>query len=417
MKRTHAAPAAASRVFRPAAGRGTEGFFRVNQDPAGRWWLNDPAGSPFFCRAVHEVHSPGGAFDAALEPDSVARLRRWNFNTLGAGSDAAARDDGLAFIAVVDFCRGGPVIVAPRMRLPDVFDPGWPQRAALRAAEVCPPLAECRELVGWMTDDAVGWAQPPAGHATSAGQAVRPSLLQICLSLEPAFAAYHAAWEFVLALHAGQLDAVARAWGTALANKEVLRELTRAERGIATRGYLRDEARWTREFARRYFTSAAAAVRAADPHHLVLGCRFRGPVGPHVLAESIYPAVDVAMPHWSELPSIEASPSHPVIAGDVCWTDENFLRQLAGARTRRLTTLERMLQRGRAALERLARHPAVVGYAWTQWQDDAGEQPPFARGLVHVNGAEAREHTELLASFNVRAEALRRAGKSKTLQP
>jgi hypothetical protein len=68
-----------------------------------------------------------------------------------------------------------------------------------------------------------------------------------------------------------------------------------------------------------------------------------------------------------------------------------------------------MLRQGRAALERMARHPAVVGYVWRQWLDEPGEQPPFARGLVHVNGTEAREHTELLSAFNARAESLRRA--------
>jgi hypothetical protein len=75
---------------------------------------------------------------------------------------------------------------------------------------------------------------------------------------------------------------------------------------------------------------------------------------------------------------------------------------------RKITTVERMLQRARVALERMARHPAVVGYAWGRWQDEPGEQPPFGRGLIHANGAEAREHTELLAHFNSRAEHLRR---------
>jgi DNA gyrase/topoisomerase IV subunit A len=42
--------------------------------------------------------------------------------------------------------------------------------------------------------------------------------------------------------------------------------------------------RWTREFARRYFTTTTAAIRAADPNHLVLGCRCGGIVGAHVLA-------------------------------------------------------------------------------------------------------------------------------------
>ena len=66
-----------------------------------------------------------------------------------------------------------------------------------------------------------------------------------------------------------------------------------------------------------------------------------------------------------------------------------------------------MLRRGRVALERAARNPAVVGYAWSRWRDEAGEQPPFAGGLVHGNDAEAREHTELLADLNTRLTALR----------
>ena len=86
-----------------------------------------------------------------------------------------------------------------------------------------------------------------------------------------------------------------------------------------------------------------------------------------------------------------------------------------GAGLRRLTTVERMLRRGRKVLERVARHPAVVGYVWRQWLDEPGEQPPFARGLVHHNGTEAREHTELLTAFNLRAETLRRTPAAKSL--
>jgi hypothetical protein len=53
--------------------------------------------------------------------------------------------------------------------------------------------------------------------------------------------------------------------------------------------------------------------------------------------------------------------------------------------------------------------PGVVGYAWRQWDDGAGEQPPFAGGLVHANGIEAREHTELLADLNAGVARLRPA--------
>jgi hypothetical protein len=98
-----------------------------------------------------------------------------------------------------------------------------------------------------------------------------------------------------------------------------------------------------------------------------------------------------------------------MLADDVNWVADDFLRSIVDRRTPRLTSVERMLRKARSTLDRVARHPAVVGYAWAQWQDEPGEQPPFARGLVHVNGTEAREHTELLVQFNVRAEQLHRA--------
>ena len=385
--------------------RGSEGFFSVGQDATGAWSLHAPEGVAFFARGVHGVRAAPLHGDAALPHDSAARLRGWGFNAVGLTETDAGRDDGLPFMASVDFAFAGPKLGLADARLPDVFDPAWPARATQRANEICAPQANERMLLGWVTDSDLQWPVP-----STAG---RPSLLQICLSLEPGFAAYHAAWEFVLALHGGRIDALARAWNAPLPNKETVRELTRAEEGIGTRGYLRDDARWTREFARRYFTTTSAAIRAADPNHLVLGCRFRQPAGAHVLAECAYPAVDVAMPEWSELPPGNVTAAHPVIAGDVSWAGPDFRAAPTTARARRLTSVERMLQRARAALERLSRNPAVVGYAWSRWQDEPGEQPPFARGLVHVNGAEAREHTELLAHFNSRVEHLRRTGLAR----
>ena len=409
--------------FRSETVRGAPGFFRAAQDAAGRWWLLDPDNQPFFCRAVHHVHaSTANGEVRPPAPDAATRLRRWGFNAVGAGGDGAGREDGLAFLASVDFCRAGKLIQAPGTRLPDVFDADWSRQAIERAVEVCTSLTSERRLIGWLTDDLPGWAQPDHStvlrhgaahtHPSAEFKAARPTLLQICLSLEPGFAAYHAAWEFVLALHGGKLESVARAWGTPLVNKEVVRECTRTEQGFASRAYLRDHARWSREFARRYFSTTAEAIRAADPHHLVLGCRFGGPVGEGVRAECAAPAVEVPLLDWRELPAAgpaRLAPGGPVLAGDFCWADESFYWvQTAGSRAHGFTAVERMLRRGRAAFARTARHPAVVGYVWPQWLDEPGEQPPFARGLVHGNGAEAREHTELLAELNARAEALRR---------
>ncbi len=378
--------------IQPATVRGTAGFFRVGRTAAGAWWLLNPAGEPLFLRAVNGVHGAEGS-----RHDPVARLRAWGFNALGPGAAAPLRDEGLPFVADVGFGAAGPVIHFAGARLPDVFDPAWPQAAVARAGAVCLPLAGRSDLIGWLADDQPGWAQP--------GPAGRPALLQVCLSLEPAFAAYHAAWEFVLAPHGGRLEGLARAWSRPLANKEVVRELTRTEQGLATRGYLRDDARWTREYARRYFTLTAAAIRAHDPNHLILGGRFGGRVGAAVLAECVYPAVDAA---WIDLDDLPAAPAGPVVAGEFTWVDGHPAAAPGSRRLAGLTTVERMLRRGRASLQKLARHPAVIGYAWSRWRDGAGEQPPFASGLVHDNDAEAREHTELLADLNGRLESLRK---------
>ena len=378
--------------IRPGTTRGAEGFFRVGQSTSGAWCLLDLSGRPFFLRAVNEVRGAEGS-----PHDPAARLRGWGFNALGAGAGATWQEEGLPWVGTVDFCSAGALIHSNGARLPDVFDPDWPRMAAARAGEACLPWCERREVIGWLTDDQPGWAQ--------SGPSGRPGLLQICLSLEPAFAAYHAAWEFVLALHAGRLEALARAWAQpGIKNKEVVRELTRADRGISTRGYVRDDARWSQEFARRYFALTAAAIRAHDPHHLVLGCRFGAPAGGAVLSQCAAPAVDVP---WIDLEEIAQVPAGPVIAGDFTWVDARFFGAPGARRARGLTTVERMLRRGRTALERAARHPAVVGYAWSHWRDGAGEQPPFARGLVHSNDAEAREHTELLVDLNARLPALR----------
>ena len=119
--------------------------------------------------------------------------------------------------------------------------------------------------------------------------------------------------------------------------------------------------------------------------------------------------MDVTLARWTDLPAVGPGSTQPVLADEVNWTADDFLPLSPNRRTGRLTTFEHMMRKARVTLDRVAQHPAVVGYLWGRWQDEPGEQPPFASGVVHVNGAEAREHTELLAQFNQRAENLHRA--------
>jgi hypothetical protein len=380
--------------FRPETVRGVRGFFCVGQTHADQWWLIGPDNLPFFARAVNDVRA------AAESPhDPVARVRSWGFNALGAGAATELLDEGLPFVRTVGFSNVVPLIRAKGVKLPDVFDPTWSAAADRRASEVCSAMSTRTDLLGWLTDDNLAW-----GGSKEEGV---PSLLQTCLSLEPNFAAYHAAWEFVLAPHGGQITRLGKAWGCSIDNKGVVRELTRSDQALSTTGHARDDARWTREFAQRYFAGSSAAIRAHDPNHLVLGAHnYPGGQGRGAawLSECVFPAVDVA---WIHTRDIKTAPAGPVFAGHFFWTSDQVHAAAPRSRARGTTSFERVLRQGRASLRATIAHPTVVGYSWNKWCDDPGEQPPFAHGLVHQNDAEAREHTELLTDLNGRIGSLR----------
>lgn len=301
----------------------------------------------------------------------------------------------MAVWGTVDFCGVGEPVRLAGVRLPDVFDPAWPAQATARAAEVCAPRCNDARVVGWLTDDGAGWASLPAAD--------RPGLLQVCLSLEPDLAAYHAAWEFVLALHQGRLDELAAAWAVALPNKESLRAMTRQEQGIATEGCCRDTERWVREYGRRYFSVAARAIREHAPHHLVLGCRWRDTPSLRLLDECVSIA-DVCLVGSEQLPE---GASAPVMLGDFDWTREGLVPTGRPAFERDPAARAPALRRARLALARAIAHPAVVGYAWSRWQDRPGEPAPGGSGLVHCNGIEACEHTEWLTALHDRVDDIR----------
>lgn len=428
MAKARAAEPLSISSFKPESIRGRAGFFRVGQTSAGHWWLLDPLDRPFFLKSVAAVNRHGragpppehqGAYAHAVErvygaadPSGFARsalqrLRSWQVNTLGPWADPLLGVAGLYATALVGFRNSGvPVIHLHGVHLPDVFDPGWNASCDFQAASAAAPWVGRTDFIGYYTDDALGWGEPRAD---------RPSLLQVCLSLEPSFSAYHAAWEFVLAPHGGDLAALARDWSVDLANKEVIRQRTVAERPLTTTGYLRDHERFTKEFAHRYFTATSSALRRHDPEHLILGCRFFEPPGASVLGECVYPQVDVVSwhchgPDFAQHAQIYANVvDTPLLLTAFGLSNERF-RTASFKPQSGPTRLERMLREGRQALTAACAHPAIVGYEWARWADEPDEVPPFGAGLVHIDDRDAIEHTELIAQINARAERVRRSG-------
>jgi hypothetical protein len=431
-----AAPSAPSQLsdFKSETLRGSAGFVRIGQTSAGQWWLLDAEDHPFFSRGVAVVNRfgrPGGRgaqaglYERAVDrvhgsPDApsfvtstLQRLRAWHCNSLGAGSGSEFFNQGMFFTETIGFRHAVPeaTIKLGGALLPDVFDPRWVNACEALAAEICGPLRNSPALIGYFTDHGLQWAQPRPG--VNAPRKQRPSLLQICLSLEPSYPAYHAAWEFALAPHAGELAPLAVSWEIE-PNKQALRQLTLADTPLLSAGYRRDQDRFVREFARRYAHTCAAAIRRYDPNHLVLGCTFESPADTAVLAEFAHPVVDLLAVHCDHpavsetLDEYTRASALPVLLAEFSWTGEAFAKRQPHER-RRLTSVERMLANGRAAFTRACTHPALVGYMWPRWADLPDDAPPFGHGLVHLDGREAVEHTELLAEVNAGAESLRRA--------
>lgn len=370
--------------FKPEAWRGSRDRFRIGLTREGVWWWVTPTDEPGFICGVEGVRPvPGQPAGQAL----LGQLAGWGFNLLGPASAPPFTGHGLAHLISLEL-RGAE---STRIRvggahLPDVFDAGWAAMCASRVAAVNAGSG----LAGYLSDRELGWAQPSAAVAAPS----RPTLLQLCLGLDPRHAAYHAAWEFVLAPRGGELAALNGAWGVALRNKEALRQMTLAEEPLTTPGYLVDHARFTREFAQRYFRTAAAAVRQADPGRLFFGA----PVSvalPEEIREAAAAQVDVFV--------TDAAPATasggPVLVSGFNWTA--FADEPASADDAGLSRLELMHRRGRAALQALAAHPRVIGYEWgAHVHGDRATEAPFASGLLYEDGSVAHEHVQPLAAIN-----------------
>ncbi len=237
-------------------GLSATGFFHVTW-AEGRWWLVTPDGQPFYssgidhvssapdtdrttgqcpyCRAIASRYSSSAAWATA----QVSRLRQWGFNTLGAfsdtsGSDGAVLTSSMPYTVLLSMASGD-----------DWFSPEFAAHAQHVAQSQCATLANDPNLVGYFLDSELHWG--PDWRSTT------PLL------------------DDYLALPAGSPG-----------------------RTVAET-YAGDPNGFLTALASRYFAVTTAAVRAADPHHLILGVKAVARLTQPELLEAATPYVDV----WS----------------------------------------------------------------------------------------------------------------------
>ena len=456
---------------------GQAGFFRVGKDTQGRWWFVTPEDRPFFYRGVtsiNEAGTPGGrrakpgVYTDAVRANytskqqfaeaQIQRLRKWGFNGLGAWCEADLFDlnvDGavMPYTEILEFGYVGPQIVARGIKLPDVFDPAWERAIDAWAKKLCTPRRDSPYLLGYFTDNELGWAQPTeediaAQSVPEAAKNLPPKmfLLQQCLTAPGTSGSYKAAWEFVSKRYDNDLPALSKAWGVSISDGDSIRKLnpnfTRVVEGdgmslrwpvapakpaggnglpeagpklITTAKYFQDQDAFSLLFARRYFQLSAEAIRKHDPNHLILGCRFGGPPGAIILAGMKKQWVDVVSannyrPNMYERMNVYYEGTGlPVLNGEFSYHSGLF--QIKGH------TAEGMAKLGAQSLEELFSHPAVIGYTWYRW-DAADPAPknldgsPISCGLVNERDEPVKVHVETLTSVNAKADAIATRRKS-----
>jgi hypothetical protein len=359
------------------------GFFAVGRKD-GVFWLVDPDGGRFLSKGVNTVRFDQ---DKVRNSDRVpyaeacrrkyggedrwrravaARLSGWGFNTLGAWSDEAVARAGQTPLAVTpNLDLGMSFAWEHRQHFPDVFDPRFEAHVRRRARELCGPRRNDADVLGWFTDNELRWGPD---------------------------------WRGPEDLHALFLSLPAGSPGRRAASESGREEFV----GV---------------LAERYFALTAAAVKAADADHLLLGCRF-ALVPPQAVIAAAGRHVDVISFNCYELdpsPAIEAyaGAGKPCLIGEFSFrAADSGLPNTNGAGPKVATQDERAACFARY-VEAALRRPAIVGYHWFEHADQPaegrfdGENSNF--GTVTIDDEVYQALTRAMTAVNAEADAVHAA--------
>ena len=405
------------------------GFFRIERGADGRDRAIDPEGREVVllgCGTVrydghrgrakvryykewNDAHYPSRA---AWEEETLARLADWGFNRVSGGDKSLFRR---GFMHSVHLSMGSrlcstdmpeefwicPNPGKPCAAFPNVFHPRFRAWCDWVAQKFCAPNREDPWLFGYYTDNELAWW----------GRGARDvGLYNEVLKLPADHTARQALAKFA------------------------------AERGVAPEKATPEmKLDFLRLAAEIYFRECAAAIRAADPNHLVLGARFAGLNGAHpavweiagrhcdVVTFNIYPWADLErnVVRLSPAPDAETladafAARHAVVKKPFLITEWSFpaldsgLPCMRGAGQRFQTQSERTLATELFARTMLA-SPSVLGYDYFMWVDEPPEgvvetHPEDTNyGLVSEQG-KPYPLTEMFAKLHRNLGAVRAAG-------
>lgn len=393
----------------------------VNEE--GIYWLQTPEGGLFYSKGVNSFNGGsdteksrreeafwwGNYFSSIGEwrRDALARLIQWGFNTRGGWSDTSAELD-LPLMVELDLGRNA------KLHWFDPFDPSSQAKTIEWARKLTAPHLNDPNLVGYFTDNEVGWWNAP--------------LFRWYLEQGWENHTKRVLWQLLHDHYQGNWQLFLKDWvpdGKVknfddLKRAGVQLKLRTGGEGI----HLID--RFTYQCARRYYKLVHNALREAHPGALILGDRL-----------PLYYNQDAVLAMADQVDVISTNYNVDVPDGWVAPYYFNGLRQLAdkpvlvtefffaadenrsgNLNPGHLMTVATQSERARGvanAIGNFAAFPNVVGAHWFQFADEPkggredGEN--YNMGLVDVTGVPYEKVTSVFSECNPGLEGIHQCSK------
>ena len=392
-------------------------------DANGVRWLVTPERAQFFSLGVNTIHP--GSNDAKAQanqayyfahsyPDKKAwaeaaqsRLASWGFNTAGGWSDPT-QDMSLPIIPEIDLGRNS------KLHWYDIFDPAMQSTADEVAVEITAPYKDNPRILGYFTDNEVGWWNAPLflwhlerGWAFSSKRELWRLLNDH----------YQGKWEKLLAdfVPAPGFDSFEQLKESGAALK-----LRPGGNGIKVIG------EFTYMIARRYYELAYQAMRKAEPKALVVGDRLPLYYNQDaVLAQRGF--VDVlstnynvdcedgwVAPYYFE--GLRELSSAPVLISEFFFAaQENRSGNANNGHLMHVKTQEQRARGASAALRNFASFPNVAAVHWFQFADEPtggrSDGEDFNMGLVDIHDKPYELLTEAFTAATAGVPAIHAASR------
>jgi glycosyl hydrolase family 42 (putative beta-galactosidase) len=420
------------------------GFFRLAREED-RWWLVDPDGYRFFsmgCCCVrpgeetpidgrealfadppaaltrsfwgHErwlnfyqanlERRDGDAWLGGWCERTLARLRRWGFNTIANWSDPRLTSAGL-----MPYTTNLASLAGMCARLPDVYAPGFEAEVQRRVEPELWPHAEDRVLIGYFVGNEPVWTF--TGHRSPFGE----------LFTSPEYPHTRAAvLEWLRARYHDQLADLNAAWDTAFAAWDDLQRGIPDPR-VGSPSLREDAAEFMGLALGRFYDTACRAIRSIDPHHLLLGGRFYSVAMPEPFVRACRSFDVYSFNCYQHEVPLEQVERVERLSGLPSMVGEFHFGEIARGMSGALISVRSQRERGlayRHYVEHAARHPALVGLHWFQWVDEPvtgrfdGEN--YNIGLVDVTD---RPYDEMLSEVRAAHERLYALRRSREAPP